>query len=146
MEGNIQESNMKIRLHLDDFKYSGFDNIHFGSWGDGLGIDAGELDCLWLDDVLNNVELDKVDETFRSMVRLVKRGGSIIVNGTDIYEVCKALSNYNLSIQESNMLLYNNYKKNCFSINFVVETLKQYGLTIKTKRVNGYQYSVEAIR
>lgn len=134
---------MKVRLHLDDFKHSGFDNYNFN---DEIHFDAGELDCLWLDDVLNSVPIDKVDDTFRQMVRLVKRGGSVIVNGTDIYEVSKALTNYNISIQEANHLLYNGVKSNCFSINFVVETLKQYGLTIKTKRVNGYQYSVEAIR
>lgn len=143
MERDIQESNMKVRFHLDDFEHSSFNNHKFGSQ---THFDAGELDCLWLDDVLNSVEIDKVDDTFRAMVRLVKRGGSIIINGTDIYEVSKALSNYNISIQDANKLLYEGSKKNCFSITFVIESLKQYGLTIKTKRVNGYQYSVEAVR
>lgn len=134
---------MKVRLHLDDFKHSGFDNFNFNH---EIHFDAGELDCLWLDDVLNSVPIEKVDETFRELVRLVKRGGSVIVNGTDIYEVSKALANYNINIQDANNLLYSGLKANCFSINFVIDTLKNYGLTIKTKRVNGYQYSVEAIR
>lgn len=137
---------MKVRLHLDDFKHSSFENIHFGEYGDGTRFDAGELDCLWLDDVLNNVPIDNVDNAFRQMVSLVKRGGSIIVNGTDIYEVSKALANYNLSIQDANLLLYEHGRKNCFSINFVVDTLKKYGLKIITKRVSNFKYSVEASR
>jgi ubiquinone/menaquinone biosynthesis C-methylase UbiE len=134
---------MKVRIHSDNFQHSGFDNFKFGS---EFHFDAGELDCLWLDDVLNNVPIDKVDDTFRDMIRLVKRGGSLIVNGTDIYEVSKALANYNIGVQDANNLLYANNKINCFTVSFVVETIKQYGLTIKTKRVSGYEYSVEAVR
>lgn len=133
----------KVRFYLDDFKHSAFDNVKFG---ESHEFDAGELDCLWLDDVLNNVPIDKVDNVFREYVSLVKKGGTLIVNGTDIYEVSKALASYNISVQDANKLLYEGGKANGFNISFVIDTLKSYGLKIITKRISNFKYSVEAER
>lgn len=133
----------KVRLHNDTFTYTGFDNVKLGS---NLNYDAGEVDELWLDDVLSGIPIEKVDDAFRDFVRLVKRGGKLIVNGTDIYEVCKAMTSYNISIAEANFLLYGSGNRNCYSISFVAETLKGLGLKVVSKRISDFKYSVEATR
>lgn len=133
----------KVRLHANTFTYTGFDNIQLGS---PMNYDPGEVDTLWLDEVLSSIPIEKVDEAFRDFVRLVKKGGTIIVNGTDIYEVCKAMTSYNISVAEANHLLYGNENKNCYSTSFVAETLKGLGLKVVSKRISDYKYSVEAVR
>lgn len=133
----------KVRLHNSEFNYTGFDNIKLGQ---SLNYDAGEVDELWLDDVLSGIPIDKVDDAFGSFVRLVKRGGKLIVNGTDIYEVCKAMTSYNISVADANFLLYGSGNKNCYSISFVAQTLKGLGLKIVSKRISDFKYSVEATR
>lgn len=133
----------KVRLHKSNFDYTGFDNVKLGSQ---LNYDAGEVDELWLDDVLSGIPIDKVDDAFSDFVKLVKRGGKIIVNGTDIYEVCKSMASYNISIGDANRLLYGSGNKNCYSTAFVAETLKGLGLKIVSKRISDFKYSVEATR
>ena len=142
---------MKIRVHINDFTHSGYENVHISKIDSVFqNYDTGEVDKIWLDDVIDYVPVQDAENFIRKTVSLLKRGGSIIVSGIDLYEVCKSMSNYNISVAEANKLLYAGenglVKKLCFTTPAAANVVESLGLKILTKRISDYKYTIEAIR
>jgi hypothetical protein len=147
---------MKIRLHIGEFELSGYQNARImpehATRIDSLdfGIDRGEADEIIVEDVVDYIPISKVEGAIKTWSELVKKQGRLVITGTDLQEVAKAVAGYNLSIPDANMLLYGDKeetKKVAFSITHLCAFLKEKcGLRILKKRVNGFSYAVEAQR
>lgn len=144
---------IKLRLHTDTFDLSGYDNIQINSLDSLKSLeiyDAGEIDELIVEHILETLPLEKMEESLTMLAKLVKRGGTLVISGTDTYEISKALANFNIDIKEFNKQLFGTEElpKRCgltiFAIcNFISNHL---GMKILKKRVNGPIYAVEATR
>lgn len=146
---------MRIRLYFDGFELSGYENIQVRTIQDLSKLDKfdrGELNEIIIDNVLDYIFLDKADEVLNKLSSLIKKkGGKIIIMGKDIYELSKAYTNYNIDIQELNKYIFgensNISKKLALSVSTVSGILQNtLKLKVLKKRVNGFDYTVEAIK
>lgn len=94
--------------------------------------------------------LDYIINRFQVLSEMIKKlryGASIIIEGIDILDVARNLHIGALSVDEANTLLYCNGNSNsCDTLINVVDFLQQQGLKIKHKRMVNNRYSVEAVR
>jgi hypothetical protein len=143
---------MRVRIHLNEVPLSGYDNIRVGSTEELTAVvnkfDSGELDELILEAAFDLVPLNIAEETLGKLTKLVKKnGGKFIIIGRDLYEVCKAFTNYNIDISDVNTLLFGENKRIGFPAITMSDLLKNnLGLKIIKKRVDEFVYSIEAQR
>lgn len=142
---------MKIRVYINDFNHSGYKNVHIDDMGSIFNdYDTGEVDNIWLDDIIDYIPVNEAEDFVRKIVSLLKRGGSLIVSGTDLYEVCKSMTSYNISVSDANKLLYagelGKIKKLSFTTPAASNLVESLGLKVITKRISDYKYTIEAIR
>jgi len=82
----------------------------------------------------------------------LRHGGKLILGGTDIMEVARQVMMGRISVPDANTVLYGtqetlwSIKSGCYSMNDVVGLVKEMGLRITNKRVDGTNFIVEAIR
>jgi hypothetical protein len=144
----------KVRLHDDTFALSGYENIQITDISQIASLDKfdkGELDELIIENVIDYFPVDKAEDALESLTKLVKKGGKIVVIGTDLYEVCKNFSQYNINIRDANKEIFGltppTIKKVCFTTPHMVEFLSTVAkLKILKKRMNVFSYSIEAER
>lgn len=111
-------------------------------------VEVGEVTELLADTMTDFLPANDLFQTLKNWSGLLRHGGRIIVGGTDLYEVCRKTVIQELNIREANVLLYGNHvrKLGQMSLGDLVEILKSFGLKILTKRVDGVNMVVEAIR
>lgn len=144
----------KVRFYTKkDFELSGYKNILVEKIEDiDLSqIDDGELDELILDDVIDFMPIDKVEDLIKALSIKIKKQGNIIFTGRDLYEVSKEFSKYDISIVEANKGIFGDNPNFPRRLGFTVSTLSNFlkeecKLKILKKRVNKYEYCVEATR
>lgn len=115
--------------------------------------DDAELMELVASDVLDYIPITECEEVMYNWFKKIRIGGTIIIGGTDLLEVCKSLSQYRLDITEANKLIHGEQEKPYLikRINFTAVGLAdyiqtKYGFKIIKKRVNNYKMIVEARR
>ena len=145
---------MNVRLYFDDFELSGYENIKVGSVEELSQLDKfdlGELDELILDHVADYFPINKVEEILNRLSKFVKRGGKFIVQGTDLYEICKSYTNYNIDMVEANKVIYGNNPDRVKRVSFTAVGISSFleqvvQLKIVKKRISNFTYMIEAIR
>ena len=82
----------------------------------------------------------------------LRHQGTIVIGGTDAYEVCKMFSQNAIDLQELNNLFHGqqtqewDVRLNQLTLQTVSEELEKRGLKTLKKRINGFKFSVEAER
>ena len=116
-------------------------------------VDDSELDELRAIDVINYVEIDKVEGTINNWCQKIRLGGKIIIGGIDLMEVCKSFSEYKSDLTEANILLHGSQEKpylirrSSFTALGISDYLQsKFNFTVMKKRVNSYRMVVEARR
>ena len=116
-------------------------------------VDDSELQELRALDVINYVEIDKVESTINNWCQKIRLGGKIIMGGVDLMEVCKSFSEYKTDLTEVNVLLHGQQdkpyliRKSSFTAIGLCDYLQsRFNFTIIKKRVNSYQMTIEARR
>lgn len=143
---------MRLRIHLNEDALSGYSNIRVSNVEEMLEaikkFDPGELDELIIEAAFDLVALNKAEEILGKLTKLVKKnGGKFVIIGRDLYETCKAFTNYNIDISDVNTLLFGENKRLGFPAITMSDLLKNnLGLKIIKKRVNEFVYSIEAQR
>ena len=147
---------MKLRLHVDDFPLTGYTNIRVTPEKaleiDKIDfyVDRGEAEEIIVEGVIDYIRISQVESVIKLWSSLIQKQGRLVIVGTDIQEVSKALGNYNINVPDANQLLYGDTdfpKRVCFSAAHLSSFLKEKcGLKLLKKRVNGYTYMVEAQR
>jgi hypothetical protein len=100
-----------------------------------LSIDIGNL----LDFTTNRIEV------LQKLSTKLRYEGSLCLNGTDIFEVGRLTFLGAVDINTLNKVLYQG-KQSIDSVEGVVTSLQQLGLTIIQKQINELQYYIKAIR
>ena len=145
---------IKVRLHVEDFELSGYDNIKVQTLEDLDKLskfDNGELDELVIEDVVDYLPSDKAEETVLKLVKLVAKGGKLIVGCSEAYEISKAFTSFNISLMDYNKLVYGSdpnlpKRLGITAISLADLLSKVAGMKILKKRVNKFKFIVEAIR
>ena len=111
-------------------------------------VEESECKEILADDILDYVTAENTYATLEYFIKLLRHGGCLIVGGTDLYEVSKAVTNQTLNIREANEILHgiNADRVNQMSIIDLCEILKSLGLKIMSQRINGFKMVVTAVR
>jgi predicted TPR repeat methyltransferase len=103
-------------------------------------------------DVIDYLPLSQIEKVLSHWVSRLRHGGTIVVGGTDLYEVAKDFSQYRMDITSAIKLLHGEQtkpyliKRVNFTVMGMVEYLSGMGLKIQKKRVNNHAMIVEAKR
>lgn len=116
--------------------------------------DDGEVSELIALDVIDYLDTSKVVPVIEGWVKKLAHGGTIIIGGTDMYEVCRLFSHYKINLLQVNALLHGDgskpylIKKTQFTLKGLADLLAQLGLKIMKKRLDQetLQMVVEAQR
>lgn len=145
----------KVRLHSNEFTLSGYENIRITSLEEldtNIGkFDAGELDELLVDEVLDYMPITKVEDILSSLTKLLRVGGTIVVTGTDLYEVCKYFTSYRINILEVNKSIFGENPDKPKRVGFSALAISNFlehttALKIQKRRINNFTYMIEATR
>jgi len=116
-------------------------------------IDDSEVDELRAMDVINYIEIGKVESTINNWCQKIRLGGKIIIGGVDLMEVCKSFSEYKSDLTEVNILLHGTQDKpylirrSSFTALGLSDYLEsRFNFNITKKRVNNYELMIEARR
>jgi len=149
--GDIMETHVNINPFAE--KADGISVIRGDVTNLNKNVDDGELNELRALDVINYVEIDKVEGTINNWCQKIRLGGKIIIGGLDLMEVCKSFSEYKSDLTEVNILLHGSQEKpylirrSSFTALGLSEYLQsKFNFKIIKKRVNGYRMIVEARR
>jgi hypothetical protein len=141
---------MKVQIleNKQELARSGYETQYFAPFAyniDGIADDASceEILCTTLTDY---VTVDKINDAIRYLVSKLAHKGKLVLGGTDLYSLTKALHNNHINIIEVNKILFAEHKQACLYISDLVSLMEKYGLQIVRKRVNGYQMIVEGVR
>lgn len=152
---------MKLQLSVNKAPLNGYLNLdpspvdpdvqpaYTGNFGDlSVIVEISECTEILADEVLDFVSAEDTYPSLEYWSKLLRHGGSLIVGGTDLYEVSKAVVNQTLNIREANEVLHGVgvARINQMSIVDLCEILKSLGLIIISKRINGFKMVVTAER
>lgn len=152
---------MKINICMDGNPINGYTNVDPLGRDGTLGGDYRLLDN-WCedaeareirgDDVLNYLHASEVYNVLKHYVSKLRRGGRVVLGGTDFFELAKQYTLGQVTLNDVNKLVHGELtmawlqKRGCYEPNEVAVLLKQLGLRLLKKRVNGKKFVLEAIR
>ena len=134
---------MKIAIYLPgvfETKTDGYEHVDLSEIG---SLDDAAYEEIFVDSCLEYIE--QRDDFIKELVKKIRYAGQIIISGSDVYEISRAMMSKNLSLEETNSILYNG-RYSISSVLDVVTRLQQLGLNILHKRVNDFKYTIIAER
>ena len=149
--GDIMQTHVNINPFAE--KADGVNVIRADVQNIDKHVDDSELNELRAVDVINYVEIDKVESTVNNWCQKIRIGGKIVIGGTDLMEVCKSFSEYKSDLTEANILLHGSQdkpyllRKSSFTAVGLSEYLEsRFNFIVTKKRVNSYKMIIEARR
>lgn len=145
---------MSGHINIDPLNATG-DKIVKGDWKnlDEWVEDAEATTILALHGVVEYIPRPEIDSVIDHWVKKLRHGGTLVVNFMDCYEIAKEFVAFNTPLTEFNQFLHGNQGreelvKTCsFTTHGFAEYLTvKHGLEIITKRINGFDATVEARR
>lgn len=107
--------------------------------------ETNQITELYIDSSLEFVSINQVMEILAHWTTKLRKGGLIIISGTDLIQVSKRILTKEFKIPQVNNLLFNN-RQCCLTLDDVTSLLENLKLKIITKRLNDIQYIVTAER
>jgi len=102
--------------------------------------------------VLDYVHAHKLVPTLKGWVSKLRHGGVLVIGGTDILEVSRGVVNGTINIADANRAFFgavdmgSYIKSSAFNCAEICTILKEIGLVVDKKRINGNEFVVEAHR
>jgi len=135
MQDNVVEKRIYVG-ELSNYK-EGYEHCYMDHLEDLYDGSIGEI---WCDALEYSVE-----EILGDLLKKIKHGGKISLEGADLYEIIRDGFNRYLSYNDIIIKLYGG-KNRIYSVGQIVEKLEKVNFKIIKKRVNNYIWFVEAIR
>lgn len=112
--------------------------------------DDGECDVVLSNDMLNYVHFSDAERFITHLAKKVRHEGTIVLGAKCPIEICKMLLRGDFNFTEFNRIIYGDTDgqplEGTITINAVVNILQQNGFKIMKKRLEGYDFTVEAVR
>ena len=134
---------MKIAIYLPgifETETDGYEQVDLSEIG---SLDDAAYEEIFVDSCLDFIQ--QRDDFIKELVKKIRYAGQIIISGSDIYEISRAMMSKNLSLEEANSIMYDG-RYSISNVSDMVTKLQQLGLTIRHKRVNNFKYTIIAER
>jgi hypothetical protein len=115
-------------------------------------VDDAEAEVIIAHDVINFLPRERMIPTIKHWTKKLRHGGSITIGGVDCYAISRDIVANKISLQDLNIILYGSeipswdVRRNVFTMQSLVDHLKELGLKIVKSRIDKYEIVVEAIR
>ena len=103
-----------------------------------------ECDFILASDILDEVQIDNIPQFIQILESRMRRGSKLVIGGTDIRLLSRAIIRGDLAADEANRLMYRG--RSCLDLNSVKGILSSLNLKISTTSFQGFRYELEAIR
>ena len=144
---------MKIHVSIGGVSVGGYLEVNPKNGGNIVSLPcpdggADEILAEYVCDYLPRIQLSAVMSHY---VKKLKPKGRLIIGGTELKELAKAVV-LGDDFESFNKIIFGSFesvwdiKSGATSVIEIVDILKQLGLTIVGKKLNGYKFIVEAIR
>ncbi len=147
---SVNKSSMNGYLNLDPAPIDPNSQPAFTGSFTNLSALVEDSECteILADDILDYIVAKNIHPSLEYWTKLLRHGGKLIVGGTDLYEVAKAIVNQSLKIREANELIHGTSIQHISQISMLdlCELIKSLGLNIIVKRTNGFKMVIEAVR
>lgn len=149
---------MKIKISVNDHSVKGYLNIDpypldpipafTGNLAKLDMVVQGECKEILADKIMDYVAAQDVLVNLKHWISLLGRGGKIILGGTDLISVSKGVYTQRLNLVDANKLIFGERvrKNGQNSLCDLVDILTELGLRITKKKIEDYQFVVEAVR
>tara|TARA_R110002051_G_scaffold29094_1_gene68227 strand:+ start:2995 stop:3423 length:429 start_codon:yes stop_codon:yes gene_type:complete len=134
---------MKIAIYLPgifEAKVGDHEQVDLSEVGN---LDDAAYKEIFVDSCLDFIE--QRDDFIKELVKKIRYEGQIIISGSDIYEISRAMMSKSLSLEEANSIIYGG-RYSISSVLDMVAKLQELGLTVLHKRVNDFKYTIIAER
>ena len=134
---------MKIAIYLPgvfETKTDGYEQVDLSEIG---SLDDAAYEEIFVDSCLDFIE--QRDDFIKELVKKIRYEGQIVISGSDMYEISRAMMSKALSLEEANSIIYGS-RYSISSVLDMVAKLQQLGLTVLHKRVNDFKYTIIAER
>lgn len=138
---------MKICIGVNENR-DGYQNVGFVKSLDAFA-ENGECEEVLASNILEYIPCTNVEQFILHLASKVAYGGKITISGIDYIEICKMAIRQDFNVAEFNKLLFgtgSQPRESAININIVVGVLQSHGFKILKKRLNGYEFVVEATR
>ena len=158
----VLEVKMKVSITVGSpFRKNGYLNIDPITKPDGLDVDIRNLDDVVDDaecsefiaeDVLDYLESSEADKVLNHWIGKLRRGGKIVVGGTDVYEASKMFYQQKIDLEEFNKLVHGAFSQpwdvrlHNVTLEYMQSKLENAGLKVTKKRLDGYRIVIEGER
>ena len=115
-------------------------------------VDNAECFEIIAEDIVDYMPKQELPQVLDNWVSKLRHQGTIVIGGTDVYEVCKMFAQEALSLEELNNLMHGEQSQgwdvrlNQLTLQQMCSELEGRGLKVLKKRINGFKFSVEAER
>ena len=114
--------------------------------------DDAEAEAIVAYDVINFLPRDSMISTMQHWAKKLRHGGSITIGGIDCYAIARDIVANKIGLKDLNIILYGSevpawdVRRNIFTMQSLVDHLKELGLKIVKSRIDKYEIVVEAMR
>ena len=107
-------------------------------------VSDNECTMILANDILDLFHIDNVPQLLEHLVKKIRMGGELVVGGTDIRLLSRAVVSGSMGVAQANEVLY--AKRACSDVNTILDLLRSLGLTIISSKVAGLHYEIESRR
>jgi len=136
--------NVKVPTADDSYQNIGLKkNIDFYS-------EPYECDEIYSTDMLNYINADKLENYIEHLVSKLKRGGLLRLGGNDYIEISKMAIKQDFNVLEFNRIVFGDSLVrpigSAITLTFITAILARLNVRVLMKRINGYEFFIEAER
>ena len=111
--------------------------------------ETNQITELFIDKFLEYIPVENTMQAISHWFTKIRRGGKLIITGTDLVQVSKACLTKTLKVPQINQMLFGQGslgRRSCLTLDDTVSLLEHVGLKITTKRLAEYEYTLIAER
>ena len=152
---------MKVHLSINNDPINNYVNITSAGGEGRVACDFRNMDHIcqaacaeefYAPDMLDYVHGSQIIHVLKYWVSRLRKGGKIIVGGTDLFEFCKGVVSGQLNCVEANKVIFNDLnispflKQGLFVWSDIELMLTELGLKVIHKRISNRKFTIEAHR
>ena len=142
----------KLSGHLNIDPITKFDDVAVDIRDISEYVDDASCESFVIDHVLGFLEKEEAKRVFVQYMKKIRHEGTITVSEIDAYEIARSFYKNDVDIDFFNKAIHGNFEKpwdvklSSFTIDELIDILREDNFQITKKRLNGARFTVEAIR
>lgn len=138
------KTEIKVRLGLGEYAdYKSIIDVEMKDY------ETNQCTEIFVDNFLELIPVNSTMNALNIWYTKLRKGGQLIVMGTDLVQVAKAVFTKTLKVPQINEILFgreNIQYRSCLTLDDVVTLLEHMKLTVVTKRLTDLKYTIVAER